>query len=100
MKNSLLVIVALLLSACAGWKPYADIAVGVPIESQTDYWLQTERDWQCGTGPQAHITVGLESPKRYYVALNHQSWWLCGTFNDKPEVYSNQILFGGRWGGQ
>jgi hypothetical protein len=90
-----------LLSGCAGWEPYVDVAIGVPIDSQTDYWLQTERDWQCSTGPQAHLAVGLESPEYLYVEFNHQSWWLCGgPLNEKPEVDSNQILFGGRWGGQ
>ena len=100
-KNSLVVLVALLLTACAGWKPYADVAVGIPIDNSTDYWLQKDRDWQCSKPQQAHIELGMESPKYFYVAWNHQSWWFCGRpFNSRPEVYSNQFLFGGRWGGQ
>ena len=100
MKLTLAMLLFIPLLGCAGWKPYADIAVGVPIESQTDYWLQTDREWQCSKGPQAHIEFGLESPKYFYVALNHQSWWMCGTVNDRAEVYSNQIKVGGRFGGQ
>lgn len=100
MKIQFLIIV-FLLPGCAGWKPYVDVAAGIPIEGQTDHWLQTDRSWQCSTGPQAHLELGVESPKYAYIALNHQSWWLCGgPFNEKPEVSSAQILFGGRWGGQ
>jgi len=98
-----LVFLALILnfcSGCAGWKPYADVAVGVPIESQTDYYLQTAREWQCGRGPQAHIEVGVESPRGGYIGLNHQSWWFCNTRNNRPEVYSNQWVFGWEFGGQ
>jgi len=95
-----LLLILLPLFGCAGWKPYADVAVGVPINSQTHYLLQTDRSWQCSRGPQAHVEVGLEAPNHLYIGLNHQSWWFCGSLNDTPEVYSNQIVIGGRWGGQ
>ena len=90
---------ALLVVGCAGTEPYIQVGLGVPLDGHTDYWLQTDREWQCSKGPQAHIEMGLETPNNFKIGLNHQSWWLCGSVNDRPEVYSNQIVLSKTWGG-
>lgn len=92
-------LVLLLLAGCAS--PYATIGVAYQIDDQTDYWLQTDRDWQCGKQPQAHIEVGLEFDHQLTVGLHHQSWLMCGgPFNHRPEVYQNDIRIMKKWGGK
>ena len=89
----------LILTGCAA-TPYAEVSVAYPIEKYTDYWVQPDRDWQCNSGPQAHIEVGIEKDS-WKLGIHHQSWWLCGgPLNDKPEVYSNDIRLTKKWGGE
>jgi hypothetical protein len=94
-------LVILLLSGCAGWKPYAEFGVGYQIEDQTDYWIQQERNWQCSRDPEFIGEIGAESPNRWSVSLEHESWVRCGgPFNRDPEVYSNRIKISKKFGGQ
>lgn len=93
------VAIAALLTGCAA-SPYAEVGVGYQLDNYTDYWLQTERDFQCSSGPQAHFEVGMEK-NNWKLGIHHQSWWLCGgPFNDKPEIYQNDIRLTKKWGGK
>jgi uncharacterized protein YceK len=95
--KALILVAVLLLSGCAGISPYVEGALAYPIDSETDYWLQTDRSWQCSSGPQAHIEVGVtkgdeEQGGALSLGVHHQSWLLCGgPLNDKPEVDQNDI---------
>lgn len=98
MTKTFALLCIVLVSGCAHVDPYAEIGVGVTIDKMTDYWLQTSRDWTCST-PQAHIEVGIEY-ERWQLGYHHQSNWLCGgPFNDKPEVYQDEIILNYKFGG-
>lgn len=78
-----------LLLLLAGCTPYARLGLGYQLDEYTDYWQQTERDWQCDS-PSFHGEIGLRN-RHYGIALAHDSWLLCGSFNNRPESYANRI---------
>jgi len=90
-----------LLSGCAA-APYAELGIGYQIDSQTDYWLQTDRDWQCSKQPQFHAEVGLEFDDGWTLGYHHQSWLMCGSprGNNDPEVYTDDIRLTKKFGGK
>jgi hypothetical protein len=96
----MLVVLIALMGCAAAPGVYMDVGVGYQIDSETDYWLQTTQSWQCSKNAAAHVEVGYEWDNGTTLGLNHQSWWMCGTFNNDPEVYSNQILLNKRFGGR
>ena len=94
----------LALTGCAS-SPYIEIGAGYQLDGSTDYWLQTDRSWQCSKNVQFHGEVGLELPEDFIwfdtIAIHHQSWWLCGgPFNHRPEVDTNDIRITKKWGGK
>jgi len=92
--------IVVLLSGCAS-SPYAEIGIGYQLNGHTDYWLQTDRDWQCSKQPQFHGEVGLEFDGGWTVGYHHQSWWRCGgPFNNRPEVFTDDIRITKKWGGK
>jgi len=96
----LLFAVSLLLCGCAS-SPYAEVGIGYQLDSMTDYWLQTSRDWQCSKQPQVHGEVGLEWDNGWTLGYHHQSWLNCGgPFNSSPEVYTDDIRITKKWGGK
>lgn len=81
--------------------PYGTIGIGYQLDQSTDYWLQTERSWQCSKQPQAHFEVGLEFDHKLTIGYHHQSWYRCGgPFNDRPEVYTDDIRIQKKFGGK
>jgi len=83
-----------------GARAYFDVGVGYQIDSMSDWHVRTERDWQCSQNWEAHFGFGLDWG-RASLGYQHQSWWLCGgPFNDRPELYSDRILFNYRFGGK
>ena len=93
-----LILLTVFISGCA--TPYAEVGVAYPLDKYTDYWVQTDRTWQCSNGPQAHFEVGVEK-NDWQLGIHHQSWWGCGgPFNNRPEVYENDIRITKKWGGE
>lgn len=87
----------LLLAGCAA-EPYIEIGLSAPIESQTDYWIHPDRDWQCQP-PWFDGEVGLETKHNLAVGIYHYSTVRCGTINEKPEIYWNGVRVSKKWGG-
>ena len=100
MKRGFLILIAALSmqTANADWTPYMELGMSWKIEKSTDYWIQSARSWQC-RDPGAQISVGFEA-RHIRVFLHHESFWLCGTFNHKPEVYANSLRIVWKWGGR
>lgn len=96
-----ILIISVLLSGCSTWKPYAELGLGYQLESSTDYWLQTERSWQCDEQPEFIGELGLESKNKWTIALEHESWLLCGGpfGKGRPEVDSNRLKISKKFGG-
>lgn len=95
------IIIAVILSGCSSLNPYAEIGLNYQIDSETDYWVQTDRPWQCDRNPKFDGEVGVETRNNWSLGLHHESWVLCGTgVNRHPEVYSNDIRLSKKWGGR
>lgn len=87
----LILFLTLVLSGCAGFEPYGKLGFAVQIDEQTDYYLQTDRDWNCDN-PAAIIALGVRNDKGTYCEAMHRSWYLCGTGrNSDPETYYNEL---------
>ena len=96
-----LIAIVLFLIGCASVEPYAEIGIGYQINKNTDWYLETQRDWQCSWQPQTHIEVGVETKSNWKIGYHHQSWLACGgPFNDHPELYQEQIKIIKKFGGQ
>jgi hypothetical protein len=94
-------LILFLLAGCAGTKPYLEIGLGSQINRNTDYWVQTPRDWQCSKNIQVHIEPGLEWDSNWRLGYHHKSWLLCGgPFNNHPEVYADDIRLTKKFGGK
>jgi hypothetical protein len=89
----------LLLGGCSA-APYAELGLGYQVDAQTDYWVQTDREWQCSKQPQFHGELGLEFNNNWKIGYHHQSWVLCGGHNDTPEVYMDDIRITKKFGGK
>ena len=89
----------LALTGCAS-SPYAELSLGYQIDGMTDHWLQTERSWQCSKNVQFNGEIGLEFENDWTVGYHHQSWLLCGTINERPEVHTDDIRITKKWGGK
>ena len=89
------------LEANTGARAYFDVGVGYQLDNMSDHYLQTSREWQCSQNWSAHFEFGLDWG-RASLGYNHQSWWVCGGpwWNDRPELYSDRILFNYRFGGK
>ncbi len=98
--RSLVLAVLLVLGGC-GSTPYGELSLGYQLDSQTDYWLQTDRTWQCAKNIQFNGEIGLEFDHGWQVGLHHQSWLMCGDpFNDRPEVWQDDIKVTKKFGGK
>lgn len=96
-----LVLILFLLGCASAPEPYLEVGIGYQIDAQTDYWLQTDRSWQCSRQPQAHFELGAEFDHDLKIGYHHQSWWRCGGIgNDRPEVYTDDIRITKKWGGK
>ena len=94
----------LLMSGCAFLrgeleaKPYLETGLAVQWDHRSDWFLHRDRDWTCDP-PRFNGRVGVEWPQGWRVSLNHYSSVLCGTHNDKPEIYSNEFEVSYKFGG-
>lgn len=99
----------LLLSGCAsiehhtGAAPYFDVGAGYMVNTNSDWFVRTDREWQCSRQPMAQFAVGLDWGKTE-LEYEHQSWWFCGgpkPFADgSPELYQDSINLTHRFGGK
>ena len=104
-----LILIALALVAGCESMPgyYVRAGIGWQDDAQTDYWLQTQRPWQCRYNVPFDGELGYEfdhTPRwldRAGVAYWHHSWLLCGSgLNDEAEVYANGLKVWGQLGGR
>ncbi len=99
---------AVLLVACESVPGlYVRAAVGVQDNDRTDFYLQTEREWQCKYNVPFNGQLGYELARpplgadRAGIAYDHRSWWLCGSgLNNEPELYSNSLQLWLQYGGR
>jgi len=89
------------LGGCASQPaPYFEVGIGWNIDEMTDYWLKTEQSWTCDNNDTFHAELGLEWDNNVQLGYHHQSHVSCGgPFNDKPEVYQDEIILTKKWGG-
>ena len=81
--------------------PYMEIGIGYTIDGNTDYWLQTDRDWTCRNNDTFHAEIGLEFDYDLRLGYHHQSQVSCGgPFNSYPETYQDEIILTKKWGGR
>ena len=98
MRRALCVGALFLLAGCAGAKPYLEVGLSYSFPFSTDHWVHPDRSWQCEP-PRVDAEVGLEWHSGISAGLYHESMLLCGSFNDKPEIFQNGARLSGRWGG-
>lgn len=100
MKHFTYSLLLVFLSGCSTMVPYAAFSLGYQIDAHTDYWLRTERTWQCDRNVQFNGELGVELPHNITIGYHHQSWLFCGgPFNSKPEVYQDDIRITKKFGG-
>ena len=85
------------LIGCAS-KPYVEAEVKYAFPFSSDYWVHQDRSWTCEP-PQLDIEFGVEWKNGWAVGAYHESFFLCGSFNSKPEIYENGLLLKKKWGG-
>lgn len=89
----------LLFSGCASGT-YVEMAVGYRLDDLSDWYLQSERGWQCSQPWVFDAEVGHEFANNVRLGLYHESQIVCGSFNHKPELYSAKIRLSKKWGGK
>lgn len=99
--RSLILVTLTMLSGCASVAPYATLSLGVQLDGMSDYWVQTDRNWQCSKNVQFSGEFGLEFENNWTVGYHHQSWVLCGQplGNERPEIYQDDIRITKKFGG-
>jgi hypothetical protein len=75
-----------------GGSLYLDIEAFHQLDGSSDWYVRTERTWQCdiNVGAAAELGLSWDEWEAYY---RHQSWWFCGRpFNpEKPELYQDSV---------
>lgn len=95
------ILIALLgISGCAA-QPYAKLAVGYQIDSQSDWYVRTDRDWQCSRNLPFQGELGFEWSTGWSAFYEHQSWVFCGGpfASGHPELYRDALWVGKKFGG-
>lgn len=94
-------LMTVILTGCGTTSPYLEVGVGYALDDNSDWYLRTEREWTCHSPATAHFEVGLELEHDLRVGYHHQSHWSCGgPFNDRPELYQDEIIITKKWGGK
>jgi hypothetical protein len=70
------------------------------LDKQSDWYLRTSRDWTCSTGEIFHAELGLEFDDDWTLGYHHQSHITCGQYNNRPELYQDEIILRKKWGGR
>lgn len=100
--RTLLLIALLGLSGCAA-SPYAKFAVGYQIDDWSDWYVRTERDWQCDRNLPFQGELGFEWTTGWSAFYEHQSWILCGgplpAADGRPELYRDAVWVAKKFGG-
>lgn len=103
MNMKMLLVIGLMiatLTGCGTSRPYLELGVGYSLDKMSDWYLSTEREWTCSSPATAHAELGLEFEDNWRLGYHHQSHWSCGgPFNDKPELYQDEIILTKKWGG-
>lgn len=91
----------LLLSGCASLDPhpYLEVGVGYMIDERSDWFLQSYRSWTCDKET-FHVELGAEFARQWKLGWHHQSHISCGTWNDRPELYQEEIILTKKFGGR
>ncbi len=93
------------MSGCAGTEvlggsPYFDVGVGYQLDSHSDWYVRTQREWQCSDNFQGVFEIGLDYGD-WEIGYRHQSWYTCGgPFNDRSELYQDAVEVNYRFGGR
>ena len=96
----LICICMMLLSACATSEPYFEVGIAHQLDQNSDWYVRTEREWQCSRNWMAEFELGLDWGKAR-LGYHHQSWWLCGgPFNDMHELYQDDVRLTYTFGGK
>jgi len=85
-----------LLVGCSHVKPYGELGLSFQFDEYSDWYLQTDRTWQCDN-PKFDLEVGIELHHGWQIGLHHESWLLCDSGD--PETYSNDLRINKKWGG-
>jgi len=90
------------LGACASNpSPYMKIGMAYNVDDQSDWYLRSDRDWECSNKENFHAEIGLEFDHQITVGYHHQSHLTCGgPFNNHPELYQDEIIIEKKWGGR
>lgn len=93
------VLLTLLVAGC-GSTPYFEVGVGYQIDKNSDWYVRTERPWQCSDNYQGHFELGLDWGDTR-LGYHHQSWFTCGDpFNSRPELYVDDVRLTHTFGGK
>lgn len=98
MARFLILIIAVSLSGCTGWKPYGELGLGIRVNDRTDWIARSGRPWQ-GKNPKVIGEVGFTKNKKS-CAYKHESHLLSGApFNSDPEIFEDIVYCKIRVGG-
>ncbi len=94
----LTILLSVVLVGCAS-SPYIEMELAYAVPFSTDYWQHSDRSWQCEQ-PQFRGIGGLEWSNGVSLGFYHESMLLCGTWNEKPEIFENGVFIKKKWGGK
>lgn len=107
---ALRLILLLFLSGCSyleettGGTLYGEIAIAYQMDEHSDWYVRTEREWQCSDNWQAHFEGGIKwknvwrGQDEVRAGYHHQSWWSCGSpWNNNAELYQDDIRITYGW---
>ena len=96
--KALLLAALLLLGGCASIKPVASVELRYALPFSSDYWVHQDRSWTCEP-PQLVAQFGLQHKNGFEFGTYHESFVLCGTVNNKPEIFENGLYLKKQFGG-
>lgn len=94
-----LVFSCVLFMGCAA-PVYFEAAVGYRVDELSDWYLRSERGWQCSEPWIFDAEFGYEFDNNVRLGIYHESQLFCGMFNHKPELYSAKVRLSKKWGGK
>jgi len=95
-------LLCLLLAGCGSTpSPYFDIGMSYNLDEFSDWYLRSDREWECSNKENFHAEIGLEFDHQWTIGYHHQSHLTCGgPFNNHPELYQDEIMIMKRFGGR
>ncbi len=87
-----------MITGCETVKPVGSLQLNYAFPFSTDYWQHSDRTWQCEQ-PQFRADFGGQTKGGWEAGVYHESMVLCGSYNDKPEIFENGVYVKKSWGG-